>query len=204
MNQDDYSPLEDPEDDYNLFGEGAFSDEDADTDFEDASAGASVTFESGENVELRFIRYVHKPYKRPDKTAIATPRQRFDHTRAYRVLTVAADDSGVLSDISIPANVGSRDKVRTFNLVRLFYVGAEPDLDRYLRWLNNVALITDYGLPQELVVVEQLTSDLQSANFASLREDSDVMVLFPGELDKFGLLIGGKTRPGKRHRWHIY
>ena len=115
-----------------------------------------------------------------------------------------SDESEVLSDVSVPANIGDKNHLKVFNLIRLFYIGAEADLDRYLRWLNNVALVNAYGLPKELIVVEQLTSDLQSANFESLQQNNKIVILFPGELDTYGLLIGGKTRPGVRHRWHIY
>lgn len=151
--------------------------------------------------DMRYKRYVHRPYKRPDNYSIATPRQKFDHTRFYRVLTAYPGDDR-LTDISTPIQKGDKEFVETISIVRAFYVGAEADLDRYLRWLNNVSLIDDQGEPRPLFVLEQFTSDLASELDVLKDRKSSFVILFPNQLDQIDLLIDFGS--GDKKKWHAY
>lgn len=149
---------------------------------------------------LRYIRFVHRPYKRPDKYSIATPRQRFDHTRVYRVLT--EDGSGTIIDISTPVpRVIDRVPVMQ-SVMPLFYVGAESDLDRYLRWLHNVALLDDDNRPRTINVIEQMVSDFEEEREHLSKRDSAVMMLFPGQMDE--LMVLTDANKGRAKKLAIY
>lgn len=149
---------------------------------------------------LRYIRFVHRPYKRPDKYSIATPRQKFDHTRVYRVLTEGADGSMV--DVVSPVSRIIDDMVVKQSIMALFYVGAEADLDRYLRWLHNVGLLDETRRPKPIHVVEQMVSDFMEEREHLTQRDAKVSIMFPGQMDDELFLVD--ISPGKSKKVSIY
>jgi len=143
---------------------------------------------------------VHRPYKRPDKYSIATPRQRFDHTRIYRILT--EDVTRTIVDISTPVpRIVDGQKV-TESIMPMFYVGGEADMDRYLRWLHNVALLDDDKRPRPIHVIEQLVDDLEEERAFLSKRDSVIMMLFPGQMDE--VMVLADISPGKSKKFSIY
>jgi len=80
-----------------------------------------------------------------------------DMSQVYRVMAVVAESSGDIDlvDVIMPASTGGRNKVRVFDALRVFYVGAEEDLDRYLAWLSSGALKAQYQLTPQLFVMRQ-------------------------------------------------
>lgn len=154
--------------------------------------------------EMSYIRYVHRPYKRPDKYSIATPRQIFDHTRVYRIVTCKSDDHPLI-DVAHTMHVERGDQVVPIQVIRLFFVGAEADMDRYLRYLNNVALKDEAGAPRPILVLEQYVSEFQQEQIMmeKLGRKIEVKILFPGELDECDILVDTDTK-SKKERWSIY
>ena len=154
------------------------------------------------HIYLTHIRFVHRPYKRPDKHSRATPKQVFDHTRAYRILTT--NESGTYVDISttihqVVDKVGALDT----SIIPLFYVGAEEDMDRFLRWLNNVAMLDDEGKPRPLHVIEQYVEDIHNEASQNHREGRSILqLLFPGQLDSLTIL--SDYSPNKSKKYSIY
>lgn len=154
--------------------------------------------------DMSYIRYVHRPYRRPDKYSVATPRQIFDHTRLYRIVTSAGEDQPLI-DITHTMFVEHDGEVIPEQVIRLFYVGSEPDLDRYLRYLNNVALKDQAGAPRPLYVLEQYTEDFQKEQelIDHGKRKTKIRILFPGELDSCDILIDTDQK-SKKDRWSIY
>lgn len=152
--------------------------------------------------EMSYIRYVHRPYRRPDKYSIATPRQIFDHTRAYRIVTSDGDDSPLI-DIAHTMYVDHDSVIVPTQMIRMFYVGAEADMDRYLRYLNNVALKDSSGAPKQLYVLEQYVSEFQKELAMMEGRKIKCRILFPGELDECDILVERDSK-SKKDRWSIY
>ena len=98
--------------------------------------------------------YAHKPYK---PGAHVTRRSPLDMSQVYRVMAVIATANGDvdLVDVIMPASTGDRDGVRVYDALRIFYAGAEEDLDRYLAWLSAGALKAQYQLTPQLFVLRQ-------------------------------------------------
>lgn len=146
-----------------------------------------------------FIRYVHRPYRKPDIYTDATPRKSFDHTRMYRVFVVEPD-TGTLIDVEIPGCVGDRGHLQSHDLIRTFYVGAEADLDRYLRWLTNVGLLDDHGVPRDVCVVEQMTEHFQE-ELDQLNGKYNYVIIYPGQLTYYGVLLDNSDSADS---WALY
>lgn len=77
---------------------------------------------------------------------------------------------------------------------RLFYVGAELELDRYINWLTQVYFWVDLDDPAPLYVARQLSCDAQAEVVESYPKDKIVFVA-PGELEHYGLLAGSPNDP---------
>ena len=154
--------------------------------------------------DMSYIRYVHRPYRRPDKYSIATPRQIFDHTRVYRIVTSDGDNQPLI-DISHMMHIQQDDEIVPCQVIRLFYVGAEADMDRYLRYLNNVALRDSSGAPRPIYVLEQYAEEFQKERIAALNNGRKIhsRILFPGELDSCDILVDVDAK-SKKERWSIY
>lgn len=153
---------------------------------------------------MSYIRYVHRPYRRPDKYSIATPRQIFDHTRAYRIVT-CNEEGGPLIDIAHTMYVDHGNVIVPTQVIRMFYVGAEADLDRYLRFLNNVAFKDGAGAPKTIYVLEQYVSEFQKEKILMEQGSRKIKskILFPGELDECDILVEMDPK-SKKERWSIY
>ena len=152
---------------------------------------------------IDFIRYVHKPYDRPDKYSLATPRCPFDHTRVYRIVTCDSLQEP-MKDLTRTLTTTTTEKTTKVLLLTLFYVGAEAEMDRYLRFLNNVLLKDSSGAPKLIVVLEQFTHELQKElDFLNKHQKCAYKIFFPGEMDYTEVMVdsGTKTKNGK---WSIY
>ncbi len=150
---------------------------------------------------IQYLRFLHNPYKITDVSKAKVAGTRLDHTRIYRVMT--DDSSGTaMTDISTTITHNNKFSSRTENVVRMFYVGAEEDLDRYLRWLNNVTLRDSKGTPRPLYVLEQLVEDFYEEYRPWDQKDFKIQILMPGQLDSVDLLVDpGK---GSRKRIRVY
>jgi len=84
----------------------------------------------------------------------------------------------------------------------MFYVGGEADMDRYLRWLHNVALLDDDKRPRPIHVIEQLVDDLEEERAFLSKRDSVIMMLFPGQMDE--VMVLADISPGKSKKFSIY
>lgn len=135
---------------------------------------------------LHLLRYIHSPYVVPS-TGPATMPQPFDHTRVYRILF--EDGYGGYSDVSTPVFRTDKKAVTQHNVVRLFYVGAEADMDRHLRWLRTVSLKTKSSSndKREIYVIEQDIRDfLDDPTIKRFR--ASIEILFPNQLDAVDML----------------
>jgi hypothetical protein len=150
---------------------------------------------------ISFLRYVHKPYRKPDVYADATPRKVFDHTRLYRVF-VADPDTGILVDVQSTGCVGDRQHLHELNLIRTFYVGAEQDLDRYLRWLTNVGMRDEHDVPRDLCVIEQFTDFFQKEINQLSQKEARFVTIYPGQLTHYGILANKEEQEDVS--WEIY
>jgi hypothetical protein len=151
---------------------------------------------------LSHIRFVHRPYKRPDKHSRATPKQAFDHTRAYRVLTTNVSNTFVDISTNLHQVVGKMGTIDT-TIIPMFYVGAEEDMDRFLRWLNNVGMLDEDGKPRPLFVIEQYVEDVHAENKNNVREGrATIQLLFPNQLDS--LMVLTDYSPNKSKKYSIY
>jgi hypothetical protein len=151
---------------------------------------------------ISFLRYVHKPYRKPDIYADATPRKAFDHTRLYRIF-VADPDTGILVDVQSPGCVGDSEHMKELTLIRTFYVGAEQDLDRYLRWLTNVGMRDEHEVPRDLCVIEQLSEFFQKEIQQLSQRDARFVTIFPGQLTYYGILTSG-SKEEIEDSWELY
>lgn len=149
---------------------------------------------------IAFLRYVHKPYRKPDVYADATPRKVFDHTRLYRVF-VAEPETGILVDVQSSGCVGDRGHMHDLTLIRTFYVGAERDLDRYLRWLTNVGMLDEHMVPRDLCVIEQLSEHFQKEIRQLSQRDARYVTVYPGQLIHYGILASSDPDESS---WELY
>jgi hypothetical protein len=148
-------------------------------------------------------RFVHKPYRPPEHGYRVTPDQGYDYTRCYRVL-VASGDTGArkLVDVRARASCGGSDCCIQFSAIRYFSFGAEDDLDRYLFWLYEEALVDAHGVRPGLVVGEQRSFVAQS-EFQLISRDPETgdpkyrsIFVHPGRLSEWGVLAGSRASKG--------
>jgi len=140
-------------------------------------------------------RFVHKPYRPPERGYRVTPDQDYDYVSCYRVLVArgGGTTSRVLVDIRAPACHGARRHHADFAAVRFFSFGAEDDLDRYLFWLYEEALVDTFGIRPGLVVAEQWSFEAQTD--IAVRPYRGIFI-HPGRLDEWGLLTGARACKG--------
>lgn len=155
----------------------------------------------------RFLRYVYNPYKL-DNQQIKTPKQLFNYTRVYRPMTVDPDNNDRLIDIFASSSFGDETGVSQFLAAKLFFYGAEEDLDRYLAWLSDCALKNDKGVASPLIVVEQYVNktaaELSNVS-GSEKKDIRICYIMPNRVTDFGLLIGSVLRSdSKVKKEYIY
>lgn len=135
------------------------------------------------------LTFVHKPFIPGPH---ATKRRLFDMSSVYRVMAVVAtaDDDVDLVDVIMPASEGDRKGVRVYDALRVFYTGAEEDLDRYLAWLTSGALKAQYQLTPQLFVVRQPTVEVYEEWYdtyvlAAIDQCIDppkIVPVFPGQI----------------------
>jgi hypothetical protein len=109
-----------------------------------------------------------------------------------------------MKDLTRTLTTTTTEKTTKVLLLTLFYVGAEAEMDRYLRFLNNVLLKDSSGAPKLIVVLEQFTHELQKElDFLNKHQKCAYKIFFPGEMDYTEVMVdsGTKTKNGK---WSIY
>lgn len=133
-------------------------------------------------------RFVHRPY-RPGVSK-PTKRRPIDMSRVYRVFCGGTSEIGELElvDLVMPATRGDKRSLRAFDAIRLFYVGAEEDLDRYLAWLTSGAFSLQDGTTPDLLVWEEDTIDAYRSWYDTYvlsnrpTEPPELLPIFPGQI----------------------
>jgi hypothetical protein len=148
------------------------------------------------------LRHVLDPYVRPVDTRSCISNSLFDFSRCYRVVTTPIDELGAYSDIVLPGTTGDHDP-NSLLFVRLFYVGAEEDLDRYLRYLHDVGLRSRRATVK-IIVLEQYT-DVALKKLQVAKKEISTVLVRPGHLTDYGLLVA-TPKPTRRavSSWKIY
>jgi hypothetical protein len=148
------------------------------------------------------LRHVLKPYARPTTSRLCIPEGLFDFSRCYRVVTAPIESHGTYSDIVLPGTTGTHEPC-TDPYVRLFYVGAEEDLDRYLRYLYDVGLRTRRNLVK-IIVLEQHTH-VALQKLSAVKKSIQTVLIRPGGLADYGLLVS-TPKPSRRtaSEWKMY
>jgi len=120
----------------------------------------------------------------------------------YRILF--EDGFGGYHDVSTPVFRTDKKSIEQHNVVRLFYVGAEADLDRHLRWLKVVSLRSKMSpnSKREIYVIEQDIRDFLD-DPALRRFRATIEILFPGQLDSVDMLTDD-LELAKRRVPHIF
>ena len=131
-----------------------------------------------------------------------TPVNALDLSRCYRIFTSFTETDPVdkREDVLSPTHEVTVRPDTRMGIVkkrmcsRLFYVGAEVELDRYINWLTSVYFWTDTDDPAPLYVARQLSCYAQAEITESYPKDKVVFVA-PGELEHYGLLAGSTHDP---------
>lgn len=132
-----------------------------------------------------------------------TPPSALDLSRCYRVFTSFTEDDPIekREDVLAPTSEVTVRPDTRMGIVkrrmcsRLFYVGAETELDRYINWLTKIYFWTDNDDPAPLYVARQYSCYAQAEVAESYPKDKVVFVA-PGELEHYGLLVGSPNDPG--------
>ena len=144
--------------------------------------------------DAQVTRFVHRPYRVPEKGYRVTEDQDYDFTRCYRVFVARGTaEARKLVDVVALADRDCPSGHRSFQVVRTFSFGAEDDLDRYLLWLFEESLIDSFGNRPQLVVAEQWSVTAQEELSA---KNLRTAFIHPGRLDEWGVLSGDTARKG--------
>jgi len=139
--------------------------------------------------------WVHEPVLDKQDVGVFTPRREFNLFTCYRVFTSfrVSDSPDRREDVIAPTYkvcdaVRRRVVVKAAG-IRVFYEGAEEDLDRYLLWLSSVFLTHEDDDPAPIYVARQLSCEAQQ-ELTHLYPAATVLFVGPHELDHYGLLAG--------------
>lgn len=148
--------------------------------------------------EPNILDWLYEPTFEPT----TTPVNSLDLSRCYRIFTSFTESDPVQKreDVMSPTHEVTVRPDTRMGIVkkrmcsRLFYVGAEIELDRYINWLTSVYFWTDMDDPAPLYVARQLSCYAQTEITESYPKDKVVFVA-PGELEHYGLLAGSTNDP---------
>lgn len=149
-------------------------------------------------MDRKIVSWLYEPTFSSTQTEV----QPLNLSTCYRVFTsfTDADPKSKREDVMAPTYEVTVRRDTRMGIVkkrmcsRLFYVGAELELDRYINWLTQVYFWVDLDDPAPLYVARQLSCDAQAEVVESYPKDKIVFVA-PGELEHYGLLAGSPNDP---------
>lgn len=148
--------------------------------------------------ERNVLDWFYEPIFEPTETRVSD----LDLSTCYRIFTSFTENDPVSKreDVLSPTHEVTVRPDTRMGIVkkrmcaRLFYVGAEIELDRYINWLTSVYFWTDTDDPAPLYVARQHSCYAQAEVAESYPKDKVVFVA-PGELEHYGLLAGSTHDP---------
>jgi hypothetical protein len=148
--------------------------------------------------ERNVLDWFYEPIFEPTETRVSD----LDLSMCYRIFTSFTENDPVSKreDVLSPTHEVTVRPDTRMGIVkkrmcaRLFYVGAEIELDRYINWLTSVYFWTDTDDPAPLYVARQHSCYAQAEVAESYPKDKVVFVA-PGELEHYGLLAGSTHDP---------
>ena len=151
---------------------------------------------------MQDFEWIHEPIK-IRYGVIKTPRKSINISTCYRVYTsfTIKDEIDKREDILCPSfkvdkglTTKSRGQVKKIPCIRLFYAGAEKELDRYLLWLHKVYLKCENDAPAPIYVAKQDSHRAQT-DLTDLYPEIATIFIGPNELEHYGLLVSPAVDP---------